>query len=256
MSTRKRDAPFGYGRKLRAYICKKTSAMNLFYWTTLLLSGATALSAQAQLLPPSSATDTTSHTVNGDGVGVQYRMGTISLVDGTSITGYVPSSRNGYGGGSLYYFMPPLSIDAQLRHRHTVKITKIKQMDVHGRLYKTMQHEGKNIDVLALHLFDGPISLAMYTEPRAIPIPLPIPVGSAIMAPLLNIKISDKDHWYLTRNGVCTEIPRAHFAEQMSAYVADNADLAGKIARQEPNYLHANTPAIIAEYNGAKASGR
>jgi hypothetical protein len=227
--------------------------MSLFYSTTLVLVLASALPGWAQFRPPPSATDTTSHTI--DGGAAQYRMGTITQVDGTTITAYVPANLNGYGG-SLFYFMPPLSIDAQLRHRHLIKISKIKQMDVHGRLYKTMQHDGKNIDVLALHLLDGPVSLAMYTEPRAIPIPLPIPMGSFMAVALLHIKVSDKDHWYLTRNGECTEILGAHFAEQMSVYLSDNPDLAGKVARQEPNYLQVNTPTIIAEYNQTKASGR
>ncbi|MGI4866374.1 MAG: hypothetical protein ACRYFZ_20780 [Janthinobacterium lividum] len=215
---------------------------------------ATALPGWAQILPPPSDTDTTSHT-NDSGL-VQYRMGTITQVDGTTIKAYMPCNLNGYGGGKLIYFMPPLSIDAQLRHPHTIKIPKIKQMAVHGRLYETVQLQGKSTDILALHLFDGPISLAMYAEPRAIPIPLPVAqlVGVNAAMPILSIKRSNKDHWYLTRNGVCTEMPRAHFAELMSAYLFDNLDLAGKVARQEPNYLHANTPTIIAEYNQAKGA--
>ncbi len=215
---------------------------------------AATLPGQAQILPPPSDTDTTSHA--DDSGQVRYRMGTITKEDGTTITGYMPCNLVGYGGGKLIYYMPPLSIDAQLRHRHTIKIPEIKQMAVHGRLYETVQREGKNIDILALQLFDGPISLAMYAEPRAIPLPLPIPMGAYTAVPVLHIKISNKDHWYLRRNGVCTEMPRAHFAELMSAYLVDKPELAGKVARQEPSYLYANTPAIITEYNRAKAGGQ
>lgn len=125
---------------------------------------------------------------------------------------------------------------------------------MHGRLYETVQQQGKNTDILALHLVEGPIALAMYSEPRAIP--LPIPLGLGLAMPILNLKISDKDHWYLSRNSVCTEMPRAHFAELMSAYLFDNPTLAGKVVRQEPGYLHANTLAIITEYNRAKAGGK
>lgn len=180
-------------------------------------------------------------------------MGMLTLVDGTSITGYMPSNQAGYSG-KLLYFLPPLSIDAQLRHPHHLKIAQIKQLAVHGRLYETVQHQGKNTDVLALHLLEGSIALAMYAEPRVIPLPMP-PILSLAL-PNGGLKLSDKDHWYLSRNGVCTEMPRAHFAELMSAYLFDNPELAGKVARQEPAYLHANTPAIIAEYNRAKTSGQ
>lgn len=225
--------------------------MKLAYGTIFTLFLAATLPGWAQLLPPPSATDTTSHT--NEGGPVQYRMGCITKVDGSTITGYMPCNLAGYEG-KLLYFLPPLSIDAQLRHPHTLKITEIKQLTVHGRLYETVQHQGKNTDVLALHLLEGPIALAMYAEPRAIPLPLP-PIIS-LAQPLLAIKLSAKEHWYLSRNGVCTEMPRAHFAELMSAYLFDNPALAGKVARQEPAYLHANTPAIIAEYNRAKTSGQ
>ena len=228
--------------------------MKLAYYAAFALLLAAKLPGRAQLLPPPPATDTASH-FNASGF-VQYRMGTITQVDGTTITGYMPCNLAGYGGGKLIYYLPPLSIDSQLRHPHTIKISKIKQMAVHGRLYETVQRKGKNIDILALRLFEGPISLSMYTEPRAIPVPIPIFMGSYTSVPLLNIKISNKDHWYLRLNGVCTEMPRARFAEQMSAFLLDNPELAGKVARQEPNYLYANTPAIIAEYNQAKAGGK
>jgi hypothetical protein len=213
---------------------------------------AAGLPVRAQLLPPPSATDTTSHP-DDDGL-VRYRMGILTHMDGSTITAYMPCNRVGYSG-KLRYFLPPLSIDAQLRHPHTINIEKIKQMTVHGRIYETVQRQGKNTDVLALHLFDGPISLAMYAQPRAIPLPIPLPPGAFGLLPVLGFKLSDKDHWYVSRNGACTEMPRAHFAELMSAYLADNPELAGKVARQQAHYQHADTPDIIAEYNRAKAGG-
>ena len=47
----------------------------------------------------------------------------------------------------------------------------------------------------------------------------------------------------------------ANFAATMSAYLFDNPELAAKVAQQEPNYLHQNTPSIITEYNQAKGTG-
>ncbi|UOQ99982.1 hypothetical protein MUN81_10885 [Hymenobacter sp. 5317J-9] len=215
---------------------------------------AASLPGRAQLLPPPSDTDTTSHP--DDSGLVRYRMGTLTRVDGTTIQGYMPCNRIGYGGGKLRYFMPPLSIDAQLRHPHTIKMDEIQRIDVYGRLYEPMRLKGKAPDVLALHLVEGPISLAVYVEPRTLPLPLPLPMVGYTAVPLLNFKLSDKDHWYVRRDGICTEIPRAHFAELMSAYLADNPELAGKVARQEPHYLHADTPAIVAEYNRARTAGQ
>lgn len=75
-------------RLANRYICSKLFGMKQAFGIALLLLLAATIPERAQLLPPPSATDTTSHT--NEGGPVQYRMGTLTLVDGTSITGYMP----------------------------------------------------------------------------------------------------------------------------------------------------------------------
>lgn len=211
------------------------------------------LLGRAQQLTPPVAEDTVGHVEGGYGMAVnRFYLGTLTKTDGTQVYAYMPYGHAGYEK-RINYFTPPLSFDNQLRHRHGVKVKDIKSMTVHGRTFKPIELPGKKPSVLALHLLEGPIALATYAEPRAIPIPIPLVVG--LPMPIVNLNISDKNHWYLYRNGVWTEIRRAGFAETMSAYLFDNPELAGKVARQEPNYLHRDTPAIITEYNRAKTAG-
>lgn len=228
--------------------------MKLHYYAALLFLITAPWLSRAQLLAPPLAEDTVGHLSDGIGQPVsRFYLGTLTKTDGTQIRAYMPYSRTGYED-RIDYYAPPLSIDNQLRHRHGIKVKDIKAVTVHGRTFEAITIGTKKADVLALHLFDGPVSLATYAEPRAIPIPLPL-AAFGVPSLLFGIPISDKSHWYLYRNGVWTEIRRADFATTMSAYLFDNPALAAKVARQEPNYLHPNTPAIIAEYNQAKLAG-
>ena len=227
--------------------------MKLCCYAALLAFSATPLLSRAQQPPAPIVEDTVGHLSDSFGKVVnRFYLGTLTKTDGTQIRAYMPYSRMGYEN-SIDYYAPPLSLDNQLRHRHNVTIKEIKSITVHGRTFEAIQLGTKKADVLALHLFDGPITLSTYSEPRAIPIPLPLGAlgGPSLLAA---IPISDKSHWYLYRNGAWTEIRRAGFAETMSAYLADNPELAAKVAQQEPNYLHQNTPAIIIEYNQAKTA--
>lgn len=61
---------------------------------------AAALPGRAQLLPPPSATDTTSHP--DDGGLVRYRMGVLTQMDGHTLAAYLPCNRVGYGGKLRY----------------------------------------------------------------------------------------------------------------------------------------------------------
>jgi hypothetical protein len=231
--------------------------MTLFYRfiaACLLLSPLPGLAQQTPTPKPASAeADTTGHDRYSYGRRMdRFYLGTLTKADGTEIQAFLPTKYMGYER-DIEFFLPPLAF-GDLRHRNTLKMKDLKAMSVHGKRYETVQQADTKVTVMALKVLDGPVALSVYAEPRAIPIPIPLGVGVAV--PILGINIADKNHWYLLRNGVYTEMPKAHFAELMSAYLADNQELAGKIARQEANYLHANTPSILLEYNRAMAAGR
>ncbi|MGI4874096.1 MAG: hypothetical protein ACRYFX_23295 [Janthinobacterium lividum] len=226
--------------------------MKLLYYGILLASGLVAIPSQAQQPAATvAATDTAGYMKGGYHKFLdRFYFGTLTKTDGTEIHAYLPSQRIGYERIIDYFLTPPGR--GEWNHRHTLKMKKIRSMAVHGRVYETVQRRGKNTKIMALHLLDGPISLSTYAEPRSIPVPIPLMAGAAI--PILAIPISNKNHWYLRRNGVCTEITRAHFAQLMSAYLFDNPELAAKVTRQQPGYQHRDTPAILAEYNRAKSN--
>jgi hypothetical protein len=217
--------------------------------TILLLSGLLlgGFEAQAQSISSAATADTVGHPGPGFYSAIRYYLGAVTKMDGTTITAYFPGSRAGYGGGNLLYFVPPLA-EGQLSNRKTINIPDIKVMAVHGRLYEPVQHKGKRTDILALKLIAGPVSVSTFADARSIPLPIPLG-GIGMPMPMVNIPLSDKNRYYLSRSGDYTELHRARFAEEMSTYLSDNADLASKVARQEPNYQYANLIAIVEEYN-------
>ena len=217
----------------------------------LLLGGLLFLnySTRAQQVTPPVA-DTTGYEKGGYGKFTdRFYYGTLTKMDGTVLHAYLPANRFGYERIIDYFPKPP--IQGKLANGRTkVKMKKIKSMEVRGRVYETVQRNGKNSKIMSMRLVDGPITLGVYAEPRTLFIPIPLAVG---VTPLAAIPLKDKPHYYLRRDGTCVEVPRAHFAEFMSAYFADNAALASKIHSKTPGYQFINAAAIVAEYNRAKA---
>lgn len=223
---------------------KLTSSLVLF---GLLLQGVVSLAQQLMPTP----TDTTGYVKGGyHKYTDRFYYGTLTLMDGTIIHAYLPATRLGYERIIDYFPQPPVQ-GHLFNGRTTVKMKKIKSMEVRGRVYETVQYNDRNVKIMSMRLLDGYTTLGVYLEPRAVPIPIPLPVGGLILA----IPLSDKPHYYLRREGHCLEVPRKQFAAFMSAYVADNAELATKIRSSMPHYQYADVAAIVAEYNRAKAAG-
>lgn len=222
------------------------------FFTSLLAVGSSlwlspSASAQQTTLP---VADTTGYEKGGYGKFTdRFYYGTLTKMDGTVIQAYLPANRFGYERIIDYFPKPP--IQGKLANgRTTVKMKQIKSMEVRGRVYETVQRNGKNSKIMSMRLVDGPVALGVYAEPRTLFIPIPLAVG---VTPLAAIPLKDKPHYYLRREGTCLEVPHSHFAEFMSTYFADNAALASKITSKAPGYQFVNAAAIVTEYNQAKA---
>ena len=214
---------------------------------SLLLLSYTSLAQQAT----APAADTAGYEMGGYAKFTdRFYYGTLTKMDGTVIQAYLPATRFGYER-SIDYFPKPPHQEIFFNGRTKVKMEQIKSMEVRGRVYETVQRNGKNSKIMAMRLVDGPVALGVYAEPSSLFIPIPLAVG---ITPLASIPLKAKPHYYLRRDGTCVEIPRAHFAEFMSSYLADNSELASKLRSNSPNYKFVNSAAIVDEYNRTKAS--
>lgn len=195
---------------------------------------------------PAGLPDTASYAWGGD----TFRLGELVQANGTRLAAYVPSQRMGYEKWIAYFLAPPAP--GRMPKRYKANVDELNSVKVHGHYYETMRKpNGRASDVLAYQLLAGPaIELLVYAEPRAIPLPIPLGVGLAM--PVVSIKRSDKNHWYLRREGVLTPVVGSGFSQHMSQYLQDDPGLAQNIAANQPGYRYEDIPAIIAEYNRFK----
>lgn len=114
-----------------------------------------------------------------------------------------------------------------------------------GQYSETLSINGKSLHLLAARLVAGPVELFNFAEAKSVPVPLPVPGG---IIPIVGIPHT-KNHWYLRRAGVVTEVKRGRFEEQVAEYLKDVPALADKVRRGEKAYHYQDMPKIVTEYN-------
>lgn len=218
----------------------------LFFAYTLVAATLPSWGQKAVLPSVMPVADTTGYEKRKLGtVSDRFYWGTLRKVDGTEIHAFLPTRYPGYEVVIDYFSTPPAN--GEWNSRQSLKIDKCVSMEVRGRVYETVQHKNKNTKIMALRVVEGPVSLFTYVEARQIFLPIPLGVGLA--TPLLGIPISGKNHWYVRRKGVWTEIPRSQFSRVMMSYLSDAPDLAAKVGNSTSGYLYNDMIYIVNEYN-------
>lgn len=213
----------------------------------LLLSTAlfgASVASFAQQAPASSATDSTETSRRSD-----YAPGEVLTPEGKLVKAYFPHSINGFEKTISYYTTHP-----EVRpfpKPHYISVDKIKTLTVRGQYSETLSMNGKSLHLLAARLVDGPVELFNFAEAKSVPLPVPIP--GAMLIPVVGIPYT-KNHWYLRRAGVVTEVKRGKFEEQISEYLNTQPELATKVKSKAKDYQYQDMVRIITEYNQQAAS--
>jgi hypothetical protein len=211
--------------------------MKQFLPVLLLLSMSVA--SQAQQAPTSSPVDSTETSRRSD-----YAPGEVVTPEGKTVKAYFPHSINGFEKNISYYNAHP-----EVRpfpKPHYISVDKIKSMTVRGQYSETLSIHGKSLHLLAARLVDGPVELFNFAEAKSVPLPVPIP--GAMLIPVVGIPYT-KNHWYLRRAGVVTEVKRGKFEEQISEYLTAQPDLAAKVKGKAKDYQYQDMVRIVSEYN-------
>ncbi|WP_022825219.1 hypothetical protein [Hymenobacter norwichensis] len=211
--------------------------MKHFLFSVLLLS--TGVASQAQQTPASSPTDSTETSRRSD-----YAPGEVVTPEGKVVQAYFPHSINGFEKTISYYNTHP-----EVRpfpKPHYISVDKINNMTVRGQYSETLEMNGKSLHLLAARLVDGPVELFNFAEAKSVPVPIPIP--GAMLVPMAGIPYT-KNHWYLRRAGVVTEVKRGKFEEQISEYLKAQPELAAKVKNKDKYYHYQDMVLIISEYN-------
>lgn len=172
--------------------------MKLVLCTALFLSLAARTGWAQQATAP--AADTAGYEAFTYAKGAdRYYLGILPKADGTQVPAYPPTRHVGYKG-RITYFLPSLSV-TDARRRRSINVKKIKRMEVRGRSCESIALNGKPIDVLAVQLLDGLVTLATIALAQAIPIPIPLGIGLPLLVVGIPCQITTAGTYAVTASG-------------------------------------------------------
>ncbi|MBD2713704.1 hypothetical protein KBK19_01505 [Microvirga sp. STR05] len=199
--------------------------------------------------PDSSAAEASAKAVYRENNYVSFLPGTIRLLDGHLIQGYVPipTMYPGIGTDFIYYRAHPKSKPKP--KKQTVEISRVHSITAGAHYLETMllpdgSDELYDQEILAERFVNGPVEVFLQAEAQSIPVPIPVAgsiLGAAI--PYTN------SHFFVRRNGFLMQVYRGSFKEVMSQYLQDYPELAAKVRAGEKDYHYRNMISIITEFN-------
>ena len=205
--------------------------------------------AQQVAVAPAAAVlaDTAIHHAMG---GVDFLPGSLRLLDGRTIQGYMPIPMRypGLSADLFYYLAHPQSKPRPKKLK--MEITKVHSITAGTHYLETMllpDDSGPELydpEILAERFVNGPVELFLQADAQQIPVPIPV-AGSILSAgiPYTN------SHFFVRRNGFLMQVSRGSFKEEMSQYLQDYPALAAKVRGGERNYHYRNLISIITEFN-------
>jgi hypothetical protein len=159
------------------------------------------------------ASETFANTVYGFG------QASVLAVTGKTYQLYVPLNRYGFSRE-----LPVFPKEADMRQFNAqpqlIAIDRVQSVQTSQGYLAHIVLNGKRLHVLALRTVTGPVELFSYIETKRIHMAAH---GAGAESSVGYIPNPDKQHWYLRRQGVLTEVQPANFAQQLATYFQDDA---------------------------------
>ncbi len=216
----------------------------------MLLFSAACVAALAISLPAQTPADTLRLAVAPDGTA--FAWGVVQLRNGARLRAYLPASP---AGPSYYftlpYYLAPPDQGSPLPRPKRLSLRKIHWMLVRGQYSEALptaptQHASGR---LATRLVAGPVELFVVKMQS-------VPVSFLSSAPVLSAPVSTTEQlsgaasYYLRRPGQpALLLEPSEFASQVSAFLADDAELARRIQAGQAGYRLAELPSLVQQYN-------
>ncbi|WP_156109072.1 hypothetical protein [Hymenobacter sp. APR13] len=190
------------------------------------------------------------------GTFVSYLPGTIRLLDGQLIQGYVPIPTTYPGIGADFSYYPAHPQSKPKPKKQNMQVSRVHSITAGTHYLETMLlPDGEELydqEILAERFVNGPVEIFLQAEAQRIPVALP--AGGAILGAAIPYTNS---HFFVRRNGVLMQVYRGSFKEVMSQYLHDYPELAAKVRAGEKDYHYRNLISIVTEFNVyiSRASG-
>ncbi|GAB2795742.1 hypothetical protein HNQ93_003050 [Hymenobacter luteus] len=201
----------------------------------------------AELRLATAVTDTAEYRVNRY---VSFIPGTLQLVDGRAISGYmpVPMMYPGMDYPFIYYLTHPNATPTP--PKQVVRVDEVQSMIAGSHYFEPMRLAGeKKVKILAERVVNGPVELFLQAEQQSVPLAIPLPGVMAYSSiPYKN------SHFFVRREGRLIKVDRGRFYMQMSQYLSDYPGLAKMIAKSEKGYHYPDLIRIVTNYNRYKSN--
>lgn len=202
----------------------------------------------AQLLPPQApAPADTTRLIRGF-LNQQFAWGTVLLQDGQRLQGYLPAEATGVDGTLAYYASPPDTRPTpKLRF---LAVRKVRWLRVRGQYLEQLQPNKRTGAYLAARRQTGAVEL--FVVQQRVPALVTTFLGPTPAAGLPAMGAADGviTNWYLRRAmGEPQLISAGTFATQVAAFLADDRELAAKVAAGATGYQFDNLESIVRQYN-------
>jgi hypothetical protein len=207
----------------------------------ILLAGlALTLAAQpacAQAAPAAPAAEALASAVYG------FDKATVLAVTDKTYQVYVPL--NGYGFSRELPLFPNEGAMRQFNAEpQLMAVDRVQSVQTSGAYLEHMVLNGKRQHVLALRTANGPVELFSYTEAKRIHMAAR---GAGLQKNIGYVPNPTRQHWYLRRQGVLTEVQQASFAQQLATYFQDDPATVASLTSGATPY-QALTP-LVEAYN-------
>jgi hypothetical protein len=178
--------------------------------------------------------------------GQQYAWGKLTRRKGEVVQAYLPMGNTGFDNLLCYY--PTIPENAPLPKPKLLPITDVQWMRVRGQYSELLKPAKNEIGRLATRRVAGTVELfVVETAPPMVMALGPVPVLGAPATPTLGPSTAS---WYLRRpNGGLVVVDPGRFAQQLAAYLADDSELARKVATGQAGYHLEQIESIIQQYN-------
>lgn len=192
-------------------------------------------------------TDTT-RLVRGFG-GQQFAWGTAGLRNGKQLKAYLPVSATGVDMLVTYYLTAPDGSPSP--KPKFLPVDEVQWLRIRGQYSALLKEKKREPGRIGARRVAGPVELYVVKAASAPTTSFlgPTPVLSA---PATSTQTTEPEavRWYLRRaDGTLVLVTPENFARQVSTFLADDAELARRVAAGQPGHGPAELEALIRQYN-------
>jgi hypothetical protein len=199
------------------------------------LLGGHSAAAQVALPPAAKAADAFANSA------FHFGYAELTTVAGKVYPVYLPLARYGFSG-ELPVFQQESDMQRADAEPKSIPVAKVTSVHTTDAYLEAVVLAGKPQAILAVRTVNGPVELFSYVETKRIHMG-----GGGLRRSIGYVPKLEKQHWYLRRQGLMTEVAPQSFVQQLTAYFSDDPAVAAGLAAG--TWTYPTLGALVSAYN-------